>query len=162
MIRKGFEEMESDDINFQKRYLPHYSTTVIQQLDKERGVVVLPLASIEQHGPHLPVYTDSLIAMEVLRRTIALLPEEMLVWCLPLLPYGKSNEHTGFPGTISLTSETLMRVLTEIAESISRSGFKRFVILNAHGGNSELVDVVMRDIREKTGLWSLGYISICA
>ncbi len=139
-----------------KRFLPNYSSTAINEMQKGRGAVLLPLASIEQHGPHLPVYTDSLIAMEVLGRAFDLLPENAPLWYLPLFPYGRSIEHRGFSGTITLTSETLMKVLSEIAESVSRSGFRRLIILNAHGGNSELVDVVMRDIREKTGLLVFG------
>jgi creatinine amidohydrolase/Fe(II)-dependent formamide hydrolase-like protein len=114
--------------------------------------VVLPIASIEQHGPHLPVYTDSLIVQEVLDRSLALLPEEFPIWVLPLLAYGKSNEHSAFAGTITLTSETLIRVLKEIGASVARSGFRRLAILNGHGGNTEIIDFVIRDIREQTGL----------
>jgi creatinine amidohydrolase len=114
--------------------------------------VVLPVASIEQHGPHLPLYTDSIIVQEVLSRTAARLPAEFPLWVLPLLAYGKSNEHTGFAGTITLTSETLAQVLKEIGGSVARSGFRRFAIVNGHGGNTEVIDFVIRDIREQTGL----------
>ena len=135
------------------RFLPFLTTNQVANLpQKDRAVILLPIASIEQHGPHLPLYTDSIIVLEVLRRALALLPKDIPVWVLPLLAYGKSNEHTGFAGTITLTSETLLRVLKEIGDSVARSGFRRFAILNSHGGNTEIIDVVIRDIREQTGL----------
>ena len=134
------------------RFLPHLTTDQVAELPKERAVVILPIASIEQHGPHLPIYTDTIIVQEVLNRTLVLLPDDFPVWILPLLPYGKSNEHAGFAGTVTLTSETLIQVLKEIGASVARSGFRRFVILNGHGGNTEIIDFVIRDIREQTGL----------
>jgi creatinine amidohydrolase/Fe(II)-dependent formamide hydrolase-like protein len=134
-------------------FLPHLTSDQVASLpQKERAVVVLPLASIEQHGPHLPLYTDSIIVQEVLGRTLARLPDDLPVWVLPLLPYGKSNEHAGFAGTLTLRSETLIQVLKEIGDSVAHSGFRRFAILNGHGGNTEIVDFVIRDIRERTGL----------
>jgi len=143
----------TDTLRAQSRFLPHLTSEQVAQLpDKDRVVVVLPLASIEQHGPHLPLYTDSIIAQEVLQRAFALLPDEVHVWHLPLLAYGKSNEHAGFAGTVTLTSETLIRVLKDIGTSVAHSGFRRFAIVNAHGGNTEIVDFVIRDIREQTGL----------
>lgn len=136
-----------------EHFLPYLTTEEIESLpNKDEAVVVLPLASVEQHGPHLPVYTDSLIAKEVLKRAIAVLPEDFPVWCLPLLAYGKSTEHIAFPGTITLSAETLIHVIMEIAESVDRAQFRRFTILNSHGGNTEIVDFVIRDIRAQTGL----------
>jgi len=133
--------------------LPYLTTTEIAHLpEKDRAAVILPLASVEQHGPHLPVYTDSIIVWEVLERALALLPDDLPVYYLPLQAYGKSNEHAGIAGTVTLTSETLIRVLTDIAVSVARSGFRRLVILNGHGGNAEIVDFVIRDIREQTDL----------
>lgn len=134
-------------------FLPYLTTEEIRSLpDKEKAVIILPLAAVEQHGPHLPIYTDSLIAMEVLNRALRLLPGEFPAWHLPLLAYGKSTEHAAFPGTITLSAETLIHALMEIAGSVARAGFKRFAILNAHGGNTEIVDFVIRDIRAATGL----------
>jgi creatinine amidohydrolase/Fe(II)-dependent formamide hydrolase-like protein len=136
------------------RFLPYLTSTQIAELPhKDRAVIVLPLASIEQHGPHLPVYTDSIICQEVLGRTLDRLPEDFPIWLLPLLSYGKSNEHIAFAGTMTLAAETLMRVLKEIGASVSRSGFRRLAIVNAHGGNTEVVDFVIRDIREQTKLF---------
>lgn len=139
--------------DYERRFLPYLTTHQVANLpQKERTVVVLPLASIEQHGPHLPLFTDSIIVQEVLARALALLPEDFPVWVLPLLPYGKSNEHASYAGTITLTSETLIQGLKEIAVSVARSGFRRLAILNGHGGNAEVVDLAIRDVREQTGL----------
>lgn len=136
-----------------ERFLPHLSTRQLQELkDKDRTVIIQPLAAVEQHGPHLPLYTDSLIVQEVLWRALGRLPEDFPAWTLPLLAYGKSTEHLDFPGTISLTAETLIQVLKEIAHSLARSAFQRLVILNAHGGNTEIVDFLLRDIRVETGM----------
>ncbi len=134
------------------RFLPYLTTDQVADLPKGQAVIVLPIASIEQHGPHLPIYTDSIITKQVLNRTLALLPDDLPIWTLPLLPYGKSNEHVGFAGTVTLTSETLIRVLKEIGDNVARSGFQRLAILNGHGGNTEIIDIVIRDIRERTGL----------
>jgi len=137
----------------ESRFLPYLTSEQVTHLPgKDRAVIVLPLASVEQHGPHLPLFTDSIIVQEVLGRALALLPEDVHVWYLPLLAYGKSNEHAGFAGTITLTAEALIRILKDIGRSVARSGFRRFAIVNAHGGNTEIVDFVIRDIREETGL----------
>ena len=138
------------------RFLPYLSAREIEELDKENSIILLPIASIEQHGPHLPVYTDSLIAREVLDRILTKSKDDLPLYTLPLLSYGRSVEHLGFSGTVSLSSETLLCVLQEIAGSVSRMGFRRLVILNAHGGNSELIDVAMRDIRTQNDLFVFG------
>lgn len=139
------------------RFLPYLTSRQIGQLEnKDKAVVILPVASIEQHGPHLPVFTDSIIAQEVLSRSLSLLPDDLPVWFLPLLPYGKSNEHAGLAGTITLRSEVFIQTLKEIGENVARNGFRRFAILNAHGGNSEIIDFVIRDIREATDMLVFG------
>jgi creatinine amidohydrolase len=139
-----------------KRFLPYLSSPEIEQIKKEEAIVILPMASVEQHGPHLPVFTDSLLAEEIIARICNRLDDEIPIWLLPILAYGRSCEHDGFAGTISLTSETLMCVLNDIAAGLAGNGFKRFVILNTHGGNHELIDVCMRDIRKKFGLLVFG------
>ena len=86
-----------------RRYLAHLSWPEVAALDKRTGVVILPVGAIEQHGPHLPTITDSLLVTHVLDATLAALPDAVQAWALPALNYGKSNEHTGFPGTIKLS-----------------------------------------------------------
>lgn len=135
------------------RFLPALTSPEIRDLpDKDRAVVVLPVASIEQHGPHLPVFTDSLIAEAVLEAALGRLPDDAPVWRLPLLTYGKSTEHAAFAGTVSLTADTLISALRDIGWSLASAGFQRLAIVNAHGGNTEIVDFMIRDIRQETGM----------
>jgi creatinine amidohydrolase len=98
-----------------------------------RRIAVLPLAAVEQHGDHLPVITDSAIADELARRIEAAMPEEIIM--LPALWCGSSHHHRGFPGALSLSSETYVRVLIDLVESLILTGFHRIFLLNCHGGN---------------------------
>ena len=134
------------------RYLPDLSWTDVRDLAKEIGVVVLPIGAIEQHGPHLPTATDALLAEQITKLALERLPDHAKVWRLPVQSYGKSNEHLGFEGTISLRAETLMAVVTDIAVSVAASGFRRLCFVNAHGGNSALLAMMAREIRVATGL----------
>jgi creatinine amidohydrolase len=135
-----------------ERTLTHLTWTDIRDLEKEKGVLLLPVGAIEQHGPHLPVATDTLLVTNILKRALQLLPQEVAAWRLPALSYGKSNEHEAFPGTISLSGETFLAVLKDIARSVARAGFRRLAFVNGHGGNSALLEVAARDIRAETGL----------
>lgn len=132
--------------------LARLSTREIAALDGDRVLVVLPIGAVEQHGPHLPVLTDTMIAEAVLTRALELREEDGRVWALPVQAYGKSNEHSGFAGTFGLRAETLAANLKDIARSLHASGLRRLLFLNAHGGNPEIVDYVARDIREEFGL----------
>ncbi len=134
------------------RYLPHLTWNEVRDLEKQAGVVVLPIGAIEQHGPHLPTATDALLAEEITKLALERLPKGAKVWRLPVQSYGKSNEHLGFAGTISLRAETLMAVVMDIAVSVAASGFRRLCFVNAHGGNSALLAMMAREIRVTTGL----------
>lgn len=134
------------------RFLAYLTGPEIAALDKTNAAVVLPVGAIEQHGPHLPVATDTLTGTTVLGRALATLPESVQCWALPSLNYGKSNEHKDFAGTFTLSGATLAALITEIAESVARSGFRRLVLLNSHGGNPPVIDLVSRDIHQSTGL----------
>ncbi|GAB6896997.1 creatininase family protein [Kineosporia succinea] len=129
------------------QYLTRLTTNGIDALDKSRAVVVQPIGAIEQHGPHLPVMTDAFVAEQVAAR--AATPD---VWLLPPLSYGKSNEHVGWAGTISLDATTLYAVCRDLGRSLAASGFSRLAFVNGHGGNPSLLDVAARDIRVETGL----------
>lgn len=130
-----------------RRYWQDMTTTEFASLDAERVIAVLPVASIEQHGPHLPVCADACTNQAVIERTLELLPDELPVTVLPMLPFGKSNEHSSFPGTLTLESETVQRLWTEIAASVHRVGVRKLVLFNSHGGNRRIIEVVARDIR---------------
>jgi mycofactocin system creatininase family protein len=95
------------------------------------GLVLVPLGSIEQHGPHLPLDTDTVIAEAVARGVADQLPG---AWVAPALTYGSSGEHQSFPGTCSIGTEALSHVVVELARSL-RTWASRVVIVNAHGGN---------------------------
>jgi creatinine amidohydrolase len=113
---------------------------------------VLPTAAIEQHGHHLPLATDTLINNLLLGKALEKLPAEAPVYALEPVCYGKSNEHLGFPGTISVSAATFMAVVRDVGASVAASGFKKLALYNTHGGNSSLVDVMARDLRAEFGL----------
>jgi creatinine amidohydrolase len=129
------------------RYFPYLTWTEIEATpDRENVVIVQPMGAIEQHGPHLPLAVDSAICTTVLGRALEQLDPAIPVYGLPPLYYGKSNEHWHFPGTITLSAETLLRVLHDVAESLYRAGFRKLVLLNAHGGQPQVLEIAARDL----------------
>jgi len=140
------------------------TTEEIAARDMARTVAVLPVAAIEQHGPHLPLSTDVDIATGYLDRVIALTPANLDALILPIQPVGKSDEHDAFPGTLTLTTGTALAAWTEIGAGIARTGCRRLVVVTSHGGNSALIDLVAGELRARHGMvavttsWSrLGY-----
>lgn len=121
-------------------------------LDKEKTIAVLPIAATEQHGPHLSVGTDSIIAEGMIGEVVKRLPAELSVLFLPVQMIGKSNEHLRSPGTLTLSAETLIRAWTEIGESVARAGIRKLVIVNSHGGNVEIMGIVGRELRVKCNM----------
>jgi creatinine amidohydrolase len=118
-----------------------------KSLDPEKTIAILPVAAIEQHGPHLPVMTDSAIAEGMIGLLKARLPEDLSVLVLPAQYVGKSNEHLLSPGTLSLSAETLSRLLVEIGEGVYRAGLRKMVLANSHGGNVQVLATVARELR---------------
>lgn len=116
------------------------------------SVLVQPLGAIEQHGPHLPLSTDLLIAEAVTTAAVERVGEELDVWQLPALAYTKSDEHAWAPGTIWLSPQTMLAVLDDLGRCVAMTRAKRLVFLNGHGGNSALVGVANRELRVHHGL----------
>jgi creatinine amidohydrolase len=115
-------------------------------------IAVLPVAATEQHGPHLPLRVDSALADGVVAASLAHIPAEVPALFLPTQVVGFSPEHTQFPGTLTLKAETVIRLWTELAECVAASGVNKLVLLNAHGGQVGLLDVVARDLRARLGM----------
>lgn len=118
----------------------------------QRTIAVLPVGATEQHGPHLPLNVDTTLVDGIVAASLAHLPESLDVLFLPTQAVGKSNEHQRFPGTLTLSAETLIRLWTEIGESVARAGVRKLVLFNAHGGQVSVMDIVARDLRTRCDL----------
>jgi creatinine amidohydrolase len=116
------------------------------------GVAVLPLAAVEQHGPHLPVGTDSLIMQGMLGEVAALCPPGLDLTVLPVQRVGKSNEHLWAAGTLSLAAETALAAWVEIGLAVARAGCTRLILVNSHGGNVDLMSILGRELRVRAGM----------
>lgn len=120
-----------------------------------QAVAVLPVAATEQHGPHLPVSVDTALVDGVVNAALthlAHLPAELPILFLPTQPIGKSNEHIRFPGTLTLSAQTVISLWMDIGASVARSGIKKLVLLNSHGGQASIMDIVARDLRTEHDL----------
>jgi len=135
-----------------KRFLPYLSWTQIAELPgKADTVIVLPAGSVEQHGPHLPCAVDSIIAAGVIGHALARLADDVPAFALPPITYGKSDEHLHFPGTVTLDGTTLLETVTQIGESVYRMGFRKLLIVNAHGGQPQVMEMAARELRLRHG-----------
>lgn len=134
------------------RFLPYLSWTAIEALpDRANTVLVLATGTIEQHGPHLPCAVDSLIAAGVVGAALHRLPQDIPAYALPPLTYGKSDEHTHFPGTLTTTGATLQALVEDIGESVYRAGFRKLLIVNGHGGQPQVMEMAARALRLRHG-----------
>jgi creatinine amidohydrolase len=118
----------------------------------ERWIAVLPLAATEQHGPHLPVGTDVMIAQAYLARVRELLSDAAPVTFLPIQPVGISTEHIDYPGTLTLPTEVALKTWLSLGECVARAGLKKLVMVTSHGGNSAAMSLVAQDLRAQHGL----------
>ena len=135
-----------------ERFLAYLTAEDVRALPKEQAAVVLVVGAIEQHGPHLPIVTDLALGVSILALAAERLDPSVQLWILPPLAYGRSVEHEGFAGTVTLSQETLSAFIHDIARSVARSGFRRLVLFNSHGGNVSVVETAARDARRSTGL----------
>jgi creatinine amidohydrolase len=129
-----------------------YRTTEFQGLDPEKVIAILPTAAIEQHGPHLPVGTDTMIAEGMLAQLRVECPDDLDIRICPVQAVGKSNEHIHAPGTLTLPAETALQAWLNIGLSIARAGVRKVVIVNSHGGNLDLVSILSRELRVRAGM----------
>jgi creatinine amidohydrolase len=116
------------------------------------STLVLPVGATEQHGPHLPFNTDTVIAEAVATAAVGEVGPQVNAWLLPVLAYTKSNEHAWSAGTFWLSARTLLSVLEDIGRCVAATPARRLVFLNGHGGNSSLLNVACRELRLQFGL----------
>ena len=115
-------------------------------------VAVLPVAAVEQHGPHLPLSVDATLLAGVIDAALPLLSADLPVLLLPAQNVGLSTEHLSYPGTLTLSPATLIALWTELGACIARAGVKKLLLLNGHGGNVAAMDIVARELRQRCGL----------
>jgi creatinine amidohydrolase len=120
--------------------------------DTARWITVLPLAAVEQHGPHLPLGVDSYIAEAYLAEAQKILPNDLPVTFLPVQCIGVSVEHLSFPGTLTLSATTAIAAWTELGESLARAGVRKLILITSHGGNVAVMETVARDLRTRLGM----------
>lgn len=129
-----------------RNYLPHMTVPEVRDLLTRTDMVIMPIASLEQHGLHLPIGTDFLNGLERAK----LIAQRADVLVAPILLPGQSPYHMGFEGTITLSAETIQAVYVEAAQSLIRHGFRRFLILNSHGGNRAISEFIVDRINQET------------
>ena len=129
----------------------HFAQLAASQ-DIAQIVAVLPVAATEQHGPHLPVSVDTTLVDGVVNAALPHLAADLPILFLPTQQIGKSNEHIRFPGTLTLSAQTIISLWMDIGRSVARSGIKKLVLLNSHGGQASIMDIVARDLRTEHDL----------
>lgn len=128
-------------------YWNELTTEDFKALSPDKTIAVLPIASTEQHGPHLPVATDVAIAKGMLEEVRRQKPDDLDILVLPMQEIGKANEHIYGPGTLSLGAELLIQVWTAIGAKVHETGLRKMVIVNSHGGNVDIMSIVARELR---------------
>jgi creatinine amidohydrolase len=135
-----------------KRFWGELKTTEFAALDANTTVAILPVAATEQHGPHLPVSTDTALMEGMIATVLARMPNDLDLLFLPIQAIGKSNEHLRSPGTITFTATQLLDTWIAIGEAVHRAGLRKLVIVNSHGGNAEVIAIIARELRVRLGM----------
>ncbi len=125
------------------------------EIDPEETIAVLPVAAVEQHGPHLPLSTDADIMNGMLATAIPLVPQDLDLRILPVQAVGKSDEHVYAPGTLSIPAGSLIESWTELGASVARAGVRKLVVVTSHGGNEEVMGIVTRNLRVRFGMMAV-------
>ena len=140
----------------QSRFWADLSTLDFVQListgQAAHTIAVLPVAATEQHGPHLPLSVDTVLLDGIVAAALAHLAPDLKVLFLPTQAVGLSPEHARFPGTLTLKAETILRLWTDIGESVAAAGIKKLLLFNSHGGQVSVMDMVARDLRARLDL----------
>lgn len=152
---KDLPHLTSGDEEFRARFLSwdlgNISYVDVQEYLKTKDTILVPIASFEQHGPHLPLYTDTITAVEISKRVA----EMIAVLHTPPIWTGYSPQHMYAPGagrgTITLRSTTLLNLMYDVARSLIHHGFNRIIFINGHGSNVKVVDPILRKLRYETG-----------
>ena len=134
------------------KYWQTQTTAAVKNLSERDPVVVLPIAAIEQHGPHLPLSTDLDIGLGLLASAFQYLPEDFPAWVLPPQAVGSSGEHVRFPGTLTLEPELLGELVYQCGVAVARCGVRRLVLSNSHGGNRHALHTAGLRLRDEQGL----------
>jgi creatinine amidohydrolase len=138
------------------RFWADYTARDFAALDRGNVIAVMPVGAIEQHGPHLPLSVDQAILDGLISATIPLISPDCPAIFLPTFPAGKSNEHSAWPGTLTFSVQTLISMWMEIGDCVAAAGVRKLVLLNSHGGQIAVMDIVARDLRIKHKMLCVG------
>lgn len=136
-----------------KRWWSEFTAPEFDGIDPDRTIAILPIAAIEQHGPHLPVGVDTFLNQGLLDTLADRIPEDMDVRVLPVQSVGKSNEHIWAKGTLSFSATNLIEDWTELGLHVARTGIRKLVLVNSHGGNEDIKSIVSRELRVRAGMF---------
>ena len=136
-------------MHLEHRFWADYTARDFARLDRGALVAVLPVGAIEQHGPHLPLAVDTAIVNGLVAACLPILPDDCPAIFLPTMSVGKSNEHSAWPGTLTHSAQTLIAMWSEIGDCVAAAGVRKLVMLNSHGGQIAVMDIVARDLRIK-------------
>lgn len=129
------------------RRLIHMTWQELDALDREKAIIVMPIGSVEQHGPHLPLGTDFLLAEKLVEQLLRWEESSYIGIVLPVIQFGVNTEHFHFPGTICVPQACIEGIIEGQMDSMMSHGFSRFVLLNSHGGNISMLDSFIRSYR---------------